>query len=141
MFRQTFTVIRALLTKIAMFLVGLGFVLAIAVGMLSFTELQQFWLWYELLIKASVAMIIGGITIVLNFVTWIRFERRTRKIRFLDAIFNYGVMFLVFGGGVTYLLEVFWLSNINIALIAMRCYVLGVFILIIRNKLMKLLNA
>ena len=128
--QKTFTTIRTLLMKIGGSLVGLGFISVLLIGILSFTGLQQFWIWYELLIKLSTAMVIGGITIVLTFATWIQFERNTRRIQVLDAVFNYGVMFLVFGGGIAYLVGVFWLNNEALILVAMRCYVFGVFILL-----------
>ncbi len=139
MTRKTFATTRILFIKIGGGLVGWGFIAVLIIGILSFTGLQQFWIWYELLIKLSAAMIIGGITIAFTFATWIQFERNTWRIHILDAVFNYGVMFLVFGGGITYLLGVFWLKNEAIALVAVRCYVFGVLILIIRNKLMRML--
>ncbi len=132
--------IRAFLVKLGAVLVGLGCFLSAAIGALSFTQMrqfQQFWIWGDRLIIFAEIMLLGGITIALAFGTWVTFETSTRRTKILNILFNYAALLIVFGGSAVFLVASFLLSNAGVALTGMRCFAIGVFMLIIRHPVVR----
>jgi hypothetical protein len=134
--------VRGLFVKlgIAMFCVGFG--LATLIFVLGFTGFQPDWIWpdsiwYERLVKLNLTLIMGGITIVFAFGTWVIFETSTRKTEILNIVFNYAILLITFGGGAIFLIASFLLSNADVALTGMRCYIAGVFMLIVRQSVVR----
>lgn len=125
--------------KFGIVMFGLGFFFATLIFILSFTRLQQFWVWYNWSIKLSSVLIVGGVTFVLAFGTWVMFESRTRKTSILNILFNYSLVMFTFSSGIIYLVGSILLDNVSVAFVGLRCYVIGIFMLIVRNTVVKFL--
>ena len=85
----------------------------------------------------SEVMVLGGMTVAFAFGTWVTFETSTRKTEILNMVFNYATLLVTFGGGAIFLIASFLLGNANVALAGLRCFVIGVFMLIIRHPVVR----
>jgi hypothetical protein len=129
--------VRGLFVKLGIVMFSVGFSLATLIFVLGFTGFQQYWIRYDELIELCLILMMGGITIVFAFGTWILFEARTRKTEILNIVFNYAILLITFGGGAIFLIASYLLDDANVALTGLRCYVVGVFVLILRQSVVR----
>ncbi len=125
----------SILIGLGLFFIALMFIFSI---LPKFTKLQEFLIFHNEPLLFSVVLVMSGITFMATFSTWIVFETNTYQEKILNIVFNYGTLLIIFPGGITFLIGQFLLGDPGTSQIGMRSYIVGVFMLLIRNPVSRL---